>query len=237
MRTSQHSVNHRVKDKPVVLCSVFLLLAWLFPACAQALSIDDQLLSAAYNGDLVQVRELIDAGANVNAESEVKGMSKDELREAGLHGATPIFLAAAGGHMEITEFLADAGANLNTMSGTETPLMIAAFRGHFPIVNFLIERGADVTISSSNGNAINYGVQGGHLEVVSALVDAGGYRPETLNGIRALSVAKTNGHVEIDELLQAEQDRYVESGEMTESILRRLDNSLQRITAVPTMSD
>ncbi len=222
MRTSQHSINHRVQGKHSVLCGVFFLMAWMCSAWAQELSIDDQLLSAAYSGDLAQVRKLVDAGADVNTETAVKGMSEDDLRQADLHGATPLFIAAHGGHVEIAELLIDAGANLNTKTGMETPLMVAAFLGHLQIVNFLIERGADVAISSGHGNAVNYGVHGGHLGVVSSLVNAGGYKPETLNGINALSTAKTNGHKEIDRLLQAELDHYIESGGLTESLLKAI---------------
>ena len=198
---------------------------------------DDQLLNAASSGDVAQVRRLVDAGANVNAESAVVGMSEDDLRQAGLHGATPLFIAAHGGHVEMAELLVDAGANVNTMSGAETPLMVAAFLGHLQIVNLLIERGADVAISSSQGNAVNYATAGGHLEVVRLLVDAGGYEPTTLNGIRALSVAKTNGHTEIEGLLQAEQDRYLESGALAKSFAKGIIEWIDEMSAEDTANE
>ncbi len=219
---SRGQVRVTRQSKRVALCGVFLAAAWMCSASSEELSLDDQLLSAAHSGDVAQVRRLVEAGANVNAESAVAGMSEEDLRQAGLHGATPLFIAAHGGHVEIAELLIDAGANLNTKSGAETPLMVAAFLGHLQIVNLLIERDADMAISSSQGNAVNYAAAGGHLEVVRLLVDAGGYKPTTLNGIKALSVAKTNGHAEIEALLQAQQDRYMESGAAAESIARRI---------------
>ena len=220
---SHSSSNVRVQSEHIVLISVLFSLAWVSSALAQKLSMDEQLLLAANSGDVAQVRRLVDAGADVNVESAVKGMSEDDLRRAGLHGATPLFVAAHGGHVETAELLVDAGANLNTISGAATPLMVAAFLGHLQMVNSLVERGADMTISSSQGNAVNHAVAGGHLEVVRLLVDVGGYRPTTLNGLRALSVAKTDGHTEIEGLLQAEQDRYTESGAFAKGIIERIE--------------
>lgn len=55
------------------------------------------------------------------------------------HPATPLFLAARRGHLEIVKLLVEAGADLNYRGGPlkETPIMIAAREGHEEIVEYL----------------------------------------------------------------------------------------------------
>jgi len=45
-------------------------------ASSEELSLDDQLLTVTHSGDVAQVRGLVEAGADVNAESAVAGMNR-----------------------------------------------------------------------------------------------------------------------------------------------------------------
>ncbi|MDE3000872.1 MAG: SUMF1/EgtB/PvdO family nonheme iron enzyme [Gemmatimonadota bacterium] len=192
---------------------------------------DDQLLISALKGDLPAVRRLVDAGADVNTEGEVKGISDDKPRAAGSRGATPLVVAAIVGHGDVAEFLVDSGAKLNTLTAFGTPLMVAAAAGHVDIVRFLIDRGADVAVMSRAGNAVNYAARAGHPEVVRLLVDAGGFRPSTIAGIAAISAAKTKGHAKVAALLQAEFDEYLESGASADSIFKGVMKVLRKLAA------
>ena len=66
-------------------------------------------------------------------------------------GATPLFVAAKGGHMKVAVILLENGANANlaVRSGSTnsefgglTPLTVAAARGDSDLVRLLVERGA-----------------------------------------------------------------------------------------------
>jgi len=60
---------------------------------------DDELLKAARNGDLIEVRIALKNGANPN--------TKD------IDGRTPLHWAAQGGHVEIVKLLLERGADPN----------------------------------------------------------------------------------------------------------------------------
>ncbi len=191
-----------------------------------------QLLSAVDQGDLPEVSRLVAAGADVNMEEkvDVEGWPTDALRKSGLHGLTPVALAALKGHTDIVRVLVDAGADMDLMTVRPsngkrvelvgTALMAAAREGQLDVARLLIERGADVMASWQNINALITAADKGNLDMAALLVAAGAYKPGSLNGIKALQRAKAKGHTEVAELLQAGFDEYVTSGALRRSFLR-----------------
>jgi ankyrin repeat protein len=117
---------------------------------------------AAYFGHVSIVDYLIKAGATVNAPS------KNSLK------VSPLQSAVAGGHLEVTRRLLEAGANQNVREGSGyTPLHTAADNGDIEIVRSLIFGGADLeAISLNNEKPIDLALKSGHGEVV-ALLKAG----------------------------------------------------------------
>ncbi len=84
---------------------------------------------AAGLGDLEKVRALISADpAMVNARKD--------------NGATPLWIAAQNGHLEVLKMLLDKGANLNVDAQGLTPLRVAEKRGHTEIAELLRKAGA-----------------------------------------------------------------------------------------------
>ena len=65
-----------LQSKHVSLCGVLVAAAWMCSASSEELSLDDQLLTVTHSGDVAQVRGLVEAGADVNAESAVAGMNR-----------------------------------------------------------------------------------------------------------------------------------------------------------------
>ena len=86
---------------------------------------------AASNDDLELVQLLLNAGANVNAETR-------------LGAVTPLFMACKNGNASIVQALLKAGASATAPDahGT-TPLMMAAAAGGADAVKVLLEHGAD----------------------------------------------------------------------------------------------
>ena len=117
---------------------------------------------AAYFGHVSIVDYLIKAGAGVNTPS------KNSLK------VTPLQSAVAGGHLEVTRRLLEAGANPNVREGSGyTPLHTAAHNGDIEIVRSLIFGGADSeAMSLNNERPIDMAIKSGHREIV-ALLKAG----------------------------------------------------------------
>jgi len=83
----------------------------------------------AANGDLDQVRRLVNANVFVNARD--------------YDGRTALHLAAASGRQRVVEFLVERGADISAQDRwQETPLHEAVRNGHSGIVAYLKSRGA-----------------------------------------------------------------------------------------------
>jgi len=81
-----------------------------------------ELHLAAVSGDLEEVRELLEKGADVNA--------KDE------EGRTPLHWAAGNGYVEVARLLIEHGADVNAKESRygDTPLDLAAYQGHWKVM-------------------------------------------------------------------------------------------------------
>ncbi|MFO0969812.1 MAG: ankyrin repeat domain-containing protein [Gemmataceae bacterium] len=131
------------------------------------------LFKAARAGDAAKIRELLAAGAPLEATD--------------LNGLTPVMAAAQAGQGEAFHTLVEAGANLNALGLDQTDLLeCAAEGGNAEIVRFLLERGLPVEghwqprslVARRQGHitplmsaAIN-----GHVEAVHVLLAAGANR-------------------------------------------------------------
>ncbi len=111
-----------------------IIAALVFAGCTP------DLHKAAREGDADRVRELLDAGADVN----VRNADKQRLQY------TPLHWAAHFGHLEIAELLISRGADLDAEDPAySTPLYLAAEEGHPKVVEFLISKGAEVNVKTS----------------------------------------------------------------------------------------
>lgn len=72
-----------------------------------------------------------------------------DVRTPGIHGWTPLHMAAARGHVEKARLLIAAGADINQrteIDGGNTPLMEAASMGQPETVRLLLDHGADTAL-------------------------------------------------------------------------------------------
>jgi len=101
---------------------------------------DEAFLSAAKEGKLDEVRNLLAEGVDVDC--------------ADAFACTGLFWASANNHKSIVEFLIKKGANLNAGAGVGgTPLARAAYEGHEEVVELLITKGADVNAKDVSGGS------------------------------------------------------------------------------------
>jgi ankyrin repeat protein len=93
---------------------------------------------AVYEGDVSEVRRLLDAGADVAAAND--------------YGATAMGLAAEVAHTEILQLLLEAGANVDSPNAEgQTALMAVARTGNVAAAKLLLDRGATVDARESWG--------------------------------------------------------------------------------------
>jgi hypothetical protein len=98
----------------------------------------EALIGAARTGDIEQVQDLLDKGADVNSRNE--------------WGLTPLMAASQGDHIDVGKLLLEKGADVNTKQKDGwTALMVASFKGHNDFVSLVLEKGVDVNAKTENG--------------------------------------------------------------------------------------
>jgi ankyrin repeat protein len=121
---------------------------WFKKKSEDLAELNEKLLEAVKNNTIDEVRNLLVAGANVDALC-----FKSEVYTSNPDGITPLHWAAYCGHTEIVKLLLENGATMypiyhysrssfpwpNTMSICNTPIESAAAFGHVEVVELLLE--------------------------------------------------------------------------------------------------
>ena len=95
------------------------------------------MVEYAFDGELDEVRGLIDKGFYVDSVDSRKHTSLSD--------------AASQGHAEVVEYLLDLGADPNSASDlNRTPLWRAAYNGHHAMCSLLLAAGADPKIATTD---------------------------------------------------------------------------------------
>jgi ankyrin repeat protein len=141
-------------------------------------TIDEELIEAAKENNLPEVRRLLSAGADINVMDQ--------------NGWTPLHWACLRRHLQVFKELVEHGADIEVeTSYGSTPLHLAAIYGHLPFVIELLNpndsngttttilgkrksRGADTEAKDNGGDTpLHNACCNGHLPIVKALVSAG----------------------------------------------------------------
>ncbi len=124
-------------------------------------ALDRALYEAAESGDLAEVDQLLQAGANVDAVISGDG--------------SPLIAAARASRLAVVGRLLDRGANPNMpVEGDGSPLIVAASEGSTSVVALLLDRGAHVDlIVPGDENALIQASAHGRLDNVKLLVARG----------------------------------------------------------------
>ncbi|HEY3176737.1 MAG TPA: PQQ-binding-like beta-propeller repeat protein [Candidatus Polarisedimenticolia bacterium] len=165
--------------------SALLLALALMASAGAAPTVDrgEALRQAALDGDLAQVRALIEAGVPVDA-------------PAPRYGQTALLFAAGKGHIEIARLLLDHGADVNAHESFfhSTPLSAALQGGHLPLAIELLARGA-----GDAAEALSTAVESGNLDLARAALARGTIAPLDLKTARRM--AEAGGRPEMKDLL------------------------------------
>ena len=176
---------------------LFLILCTMSAAHAAPAHVTKQahnaaLVKAITYGNLVQIRKMVEQGADVNSQSS---------------GHYVLEWAALHGNYDIVNLLLDLGANVNCTSYDGDPLVMAASQGHIDVCRLLLGRGA-----SPNGHPNSLpplqvtllealGHESG-MQIVRLLITRGAdVNYKFKGGETALMVAAGSGSVEATKLL------------------------------------
>ena len=175
------------------------------PPSAPEIAAYDGLHAAAWRGNVSQIRELAEAGADPNAVDR--------------HGRTPLHVAAFASHDDAVRALVQAGADPNLLENARYDIItIAAVADDVDMVRLAIELGGNAGNITSiyDGTALIAAAHLGHAEVVRVLAEAGAPLDHVNNlGWTALMEAVVLGdggkrHTEtVDVLVRAGADKSI----------------------------
>lgn len=122
--------------------------------------------AATRQGDIEQVRQLLEAGTDINARDR--------------YGQTALMNAAREGQVELVRLLVERGAGLNTTAKYNlSALMLAIINDHREVSHILIQAGADGSLRGTGApgfyhkTALMLAEERGQHEVVQWLKAAG----------------------------------------------------------------
>lgn len=179
----EHDARSNIKQtgtatKFILSENVPLEHAELIPYMPHNLTITElgkQLLKAATDGNVEEIRLLLGKGAPFSA---------DWL------GTSPLHLAAQNNHLEVCEILLRAGMSRDARTKVDrTPLHMAAYEGHLEIVECLLRNGADFDCKDLlHMTPLHWAAQNSHAEVAAILIRYGA----TTNSINKFNLTPTD---------------------------------------------
>ncbi|KAI9797275.1 MAG: Ankyrin-2 [Piccolia ochrophora] len=147
---------------------------------------------ASFKGHADVVRQLLDAGANIEAPTPQLGFRLE----------TPLQLAAASGHRDVVHLLLDRNARIHADARSGTALARASRNGDELLVRLLLAYGASASSPGGGGaSPLQLAAQASHDGVVHALLDYGADINACQGGGTALQRACRRGNLSTVDLL------------------------------------
>ncbi len=127
--------------KTILSNSRVILFAALFISSGYLRAQDgSDLISAIMNQDLDKVKELVEAGVDVNYQDEN-------------YGSTALILSCQYKFVDITKYLIEAGADVSAISTTGHTALMAAAGASEELLDLLISKGADTSVKLEDGTS------------------------------------------------------------------------------------
>lgn len=201
------------------LAGCLLLPALLAAQAAPAPDRGDELRRAASSGDAAKVRQLLAAGADVNA--------------ANPYGGTALAFACDKGRTEVVKVLLEHGANVEIQDRfyKAKPLSWAVIKGHTEIARLLLEHGAQ---GESEALSTAVATDTNAKELVQMIVARGKVSPEDLG--EALRTARQQQKTEIAGVLEAAGAKLVPAVPMDAALLAAVAGSYQAAEPNPPVT-
>lgn len=153
--------------------------------------ITSPLVTAASNGCLDSVKEIL-----VRTEENIEARGTLTIEGEIVEFCSPLFAAAAGGHLDVVKLLIERDAGVNARTKTiklydycddRTPLMMACHGGYLDVASYLIEHGADIDLQDSiQDTCLHYAARMGHVEIVDKLLSVGAEQKQNDIGVKPL---------------------------------------------------
>ena len=137
-----------------------------------------------------------------------KGTVVSKATSKHVHGATALWVAATGGHIDLVQLLLQHGATVDLATGSNsTPLRGASFHGFLKVMDILLDNGANVNTPNSVGQSpFLIAVLRNQEQAVRLLLKRGANKyQQTVNGYTALHLAAAKGRIEMLKLLIDEE--------------------------------
>src|ERR671914_61145 len=162
---------------------IFILIA-LAVACGNPQRPDaagyTPLMRAARDGDVEEIRRLIERGHDVNYQGRkvvrygpIFPFEDVETLDIPSRSWTPLIAAAAANRPESIRELIPLGADVTRMGADGPPIIVAAERGALEATRALIDGGADPSTRDRRGTPLTLSLRGGHYALVRLLLERG----------------------------------------------------------------
>ncbi len=124
-----------------------------------------RLISAVLHGNVEQLKELIEQGADVHTRNR-SGSNLLEVASAAIDD---------GADAELFHILVEAGADVNAVDAIGRPLLLSALKlDRLDVVGLLLEAGADASVIDTNGRpALQEPIREGDKDLIAMLLAAG----------------------------------------------------------------
>ncbi len=146
---------------------IFLIFLISIACCTSSPDPEDQirlnnnLIQALNNGNLIETEKLLNSGAVPDAE--------------GPAGNPALIIAAKSGNVDLVELLLEYGADIDIRdSDGFTALMHSCLLGYYHVVELLIDSGADINlVNNDSESAFVIATQENQLEIIDLLIMSG----------------------------------------------------------------